>query len=205
MKKLIAILLSALVVLSLTGCGSKPSEQKIKASLEDGTITIEDAKTKGWIDDEWIQKNFQPIEGHTKIYLFEPFDTTYLDGTPTSSELIEGKMCLVFFNTQKEETVNKLKIFNEAYEDMKALGIPILGVITDKDVAGAKEELTDIKFPIIVYNEAMQTSLKQYPEITETDVVSVFTKDGGFYSAWNNSFEQDGLLPFAQKVTDDTK
>lgn len=205
MKKLIAILLSALVVLSLTGCSSKPSEQKIKASLEDGTITIEDAKTKGWIDEEWIQKNFKPIEGDTKIYQFEPFDTTYLDGTPASSEMIEGKMCLVFFNTQKEGTANKLKVFNEAYENMKAMGVPILGIITDKDLVAAKENLTDIKFPIIVYNEAMQKSLEQYSEIIETDVVSVFTKEGGFYSSWNNSFKPDGLLPFAQKVADDTK
>ncbi|KAI3349634.1 hypothetical protein FDB55_09755 [Clostridium botulinum] len=203
MKKRIAILLITLVAFSLAGCNSKPPEEKIKSALDDGTITFADAKTKGWIDDEWIEKNYKPIEGSTKIYLFEPFDTTYLDGSPASSKLIEGKMCLVFFNTQKIETMNKLEVFNKAYEDMQAMGIPILGIITDKDLEGAKEKLTNIKFPMIVYNQEMQKSLKQYTDIDESDVISIFTKEGGFYSAWNNSVTLDELLTFAKKVVDD--
>lgn len=200
MKKEIAFLLSAMLVLSLTGCGVKPSDDKIKTALEEGTITIEDAKAKGWIDDEWIKANFEQIDANTKIYLFDPFETTYLDGTPASSNIIEGKMCLVFFNTQEEKTMEQLQVFNDICEEMESIGVPVLGIITDEDIDAAKEKLTDMKFPIIVYNDEMQKSLEFYQNIIDTDLVSVFTKEGGFYTAWNNSAVADDLLSFAKEL-----
>lgn len=203
MKKIVTILLSSMVVFSLVGCNSVPSEEKIKAALEDGTITVEDAKSKGWINDSWIKENFEQIEAKSKIYLFDPFETTYLDGTPASSTLIEGKMCLVFFNTQEEETMDKLKAYDDAYDDMMALGIPTIGIITDKNVDGANEEISAMKFPIIVYNEEMKTSLKDYSEMLDKDVVSVFTKEGGFYSAWYTKGEKEDLLSFGEALANE--
>lgn len=198
MKKIMTILLSGMLVFSLTGCSSNPSDEKIKDALAEGKITIEDAKSKGWIDEEWIKANYKPIEAKSKIYLFEPFETTYLDGTPVSSTIIEGTMCLVFFNTEQADTLEKLKVYNEVSDQMKELGVPILGIITDKDVAAAKEKLSDIKFPVIVYNEAMLEAFEGYDEIINQDVVSVFTKDGGFYSAWRNGETTESLLNYAK-------
>lgn len=198
MKKIMTILLSGMLVFSMTGCSSNPSDEKIKNALAEGKITIEDAKSKGWIDEEWIKANYNPIEAKSKIYLFEPFETTYLDGTPVSSTIIEGTMCLVFFNTEQADTLEKLKVYNEVSDQMEELGIPILGIITDKDVATAKEKLSDIKFPVIVYNEAMLEAFEGYDEIINQDVVSVFTKDGGFYSAWRNGETTESLLNYAK-------
>lgn len=198
MKKIMTILLSGMLVFSLTGCSSNPSDEKIKDALAEGKITIEDAKSKGWIDEEWIKANYKPIEAKSKIYLFEPFETTYLDGTPVFSTIIEGTMCLVFFNTEQADTLEKLKVYNEVSDQMKELGVPILGIITNKDVAAAKEKLSDIKFPVIVYNEAMLEAFEGYDEIINQDVVSVFTKDGGFYSAWRNGETTESLLNYAK-------
>lgn len=203
MRKLITVLLSVLLIFSFAGCSDTPSDEKIKAALEEGTITIEDAKAKGWIDDAWVDANFEQIEAKSKIYLFDSFKTTYLDGTPASSELIEGKMCLVFFDTQKEDTLEKLNVYNDVYDELKSLGVPILGIITDKDVSAAKEKLTDIKFPVIVYNEEMQASLKDYSNLIDADVVSIFTKEGGFYTAWNSKGEAEDLLTFAEVLADE--
>lgn len=198
MKKIMTILLSGMLVFSMTGCSSNPSDEKIKNALAEGKITIEDAKSKGWIDEEWIKANYNPIEAKSKIYLFEPFETTYLDGTPVSSTIIEGTMCLVFFNTEQADTLEKLKVYNEVSDQMEELGVPILGIITDKDVAAAKQKLSDIKFPVIVYNEAMLEAFEGYDEIINQDVVSVFTKDGGFYSAWRNGETTESLLNYAK-------
>ncbi|WP_157668635.1 hypothetical protein [Lachnoclostridium phytofermentans] len=203
MKKTTVALFTALLVLSLAGCSSAPSDEKIKTALEDGTITIEDAKEKGWIDDEWVEANFEPIKAKTKIYLFDSFQTTYLDGTPASSELIEGKMCLVFFNTAKDGTMDKLKVFNDIREEMEDIGVPILGIITDEQLEDAKEKLNDIKFPILVYNEEMQKSLAEFNELIDSDVVSIFTKEGGFYSAWNSGCDSESLLDFARGLADE--
>ena len=76
MKKKFVIIISSLLILSLGGCSSKPSEEKIKSALDEGTITVEDAKEKGWIDDDWIKANYETVEAKSKIYLFDPFETT---------------------------------------------------------------------------------------------------------------------------------
>lgn len=203
MKRMMTVLLLAMLVFSLAGCSSTPTDEKIKEALAEGKITIEDAKSKGWIDEEWIQANYKPIEGKSKIYLFEPFETTYLDGTSALSTIIEGEMCLVFFNTEYEDTLEKLKAYNEVSDRMKELGVPILGIITDKDAEAAKEKLSDLKFPVIIYNEAMQMSLGNYSDMFDKDVVSVFTKDGGIYTAWRNGETSESLLDYAETAVNE--
>ena len=206
MKKPTAILLTALLVLSMTACSSAPSEDKIKAALEDGTITMEDAKAKGWIDDQWVEDNFKPIEGKSKIYLLAPFETTYLDGTPASSELIEGKMCLVFINELADGTVEKLDTFNQAYGEMEASGVPMLGIVSDDiDTDTAKEALKDMGFPMIIRNDDMQRSLalSGFDTMLSYDVVSLFTKEGGIYTAWRSSETTEGLIAYAKDLSNE--
>lgn len=203
MKRKLILVISCLLVFSLGGCNSRPSEEKVRAALDDGTITLEDAKEKGWIDDDWIDANYEKIEAKSKIYLFDPFETTYLDGTPASSKIIEGETCMVFFHTQGEKTLEKLKVFNDISDEMKTIGVPVIGIITDDDVDAAKEKLTDVKFPVIVYNESMQESLKNYDDLIQSDLVSIFTKKGGFYTAWNTEAEADALLSFAKELNDE--
>lgn len=206
MKKLQPFLLMALTVLFLTGCSGAPSNEKIRTALEDGTITIEDAKAKGWIDDQWIEENFEQIDAKSKIYLFDPFETTYLDGSATSSELIEGKMCLVFINEIVDGTMEKLDIYDKAYDEMIASGVPILGIVSgDIDLDTAKEKLKEMSFPMIVRNDDMQRSmeLSGFDTMMDYDVVSVFTKDGGIYTAWQNNETTEGLITYAKELVKD--
>lgn len=206
MKKIIAILSAALLTLSLAGCSSAPSDEKIKAALDDGTITVDDAKSKGWIDDAWIEANFEQIQAKSKIYLLDPFETTYLDGTVASSKVIEGKMSLVFINEFLDETDEKLKAFKDAYEEMKAIGVPILGIVSDEiDIVAMKEKLDDLGFPLIIQNEDMRRSMKLsgFDSMMGDDVISVFTKDGGIYTAWRKDETKEGLTKYAQALFDE--
>lgn len=203
MKKIITIMLSATLMISLVGCGNTPSDKEIKIALEEGTITFDDAKSKGWIDDAWISANFKPIEAESKIYLFTEFNTSYLDRTPVSSKIINGKMCLVFFNTKGETTKEQLEIYNSISQEMEATGVSMLGIITDDEIPDDKTELEKLTFPIIVYNDEMKESLANYENIVDNDVVSVFTKEGGFYTAWNTVAEKNDLLNFAKELVDE--
>ena len=95
-KRTVLLLLAGAMVLSLAGCFGAPSEEKIIQALDDGTITVEDAKAKGWIDDDWIDDHFKSVEASTKIHQFDVFETTYLNGEEVSSSIISEEMCLVF-------------------------------------------------------------------------------------------------------------
>ena len=202
-KKRCSLLMAGLLMVAMAGCSSSPSEEEIMSALEKGTITVEDAKSKGWIDDAWIEKHFEPVEAKSKIYLFDPFDTTYLDGTPASSQLIEGTMCLVFFNSTVDGSIDTLKEISKISEQMKQLGVPVLGIITDHDVDTARASLPELKFPVIVYNEEMEKSFDFYKDLIEDNVVSVFTKDGGIYSAWNRDCSAEGLLDAAEGIANE--
>ena len=203
MKKAILVLLAGAMILSLAACSSVPSKEKIKQALDDGTITFEDAKEKGWIDDAWIDANYQVTEAGSKVQQFEPFTTAYLDGSAASSSIISGKMCLVFFSTAKEETMKKLAALSDISETMKKKGVPVLGVILDKDPASARDKLADMKFPIIVCNDGMKASLSEYSEILDADAIDIaliFTKDGGIYSAWETDVSKDSILEEAESL-----
>lgn len=201
--KFISLLMSGLFAVTMAGCSSVPSDEKIMSALERGTITVEDAKSKGWIDDAWIEAHFEPIEAKSKIYLFDPFETTYLDGTPASSTLIEGTMCLVFFDSTVDGSVDTLIEISGVSEQMKQLGVPVLGIITDKDLDAAREVLPELDFPVIVYNEEMQASLGYDKDLFEPDIVSVFTKEGGIYSAWSSDCSAAALLGSAEGMADE--
>lgn len=203
MKKYVVSLLSIMAVSSLVGCSKVPSDDKIMSALDDGTITIEDAKAKGWINDKWIKEHFQPMDAGLKVGKITPFKTIYIDGKSVSSEIISGKMCLVFFNTSKESTMDKLKVYKELKDELDKMGIPMLGIVMDKDLELAKEKLKDMNFPIIVLNEEAAQSFEMYKDIIDTDAVSVFTRDGGIYSSWNGNANKEDLLEFAGRLVDE--
>ena len=99
--------------------------------------------------------------------------------------------------------MKELEIFNNAYEQMQEKGIPVLGIVTDEDLESAKENLKNIEFPIIVYNDSMKKSLEQYDEIINSDITSVFTKDGGIYTAWSSSSTVEELVKYAEDLANE--
>lgn len=202
-KTIISILMTGLLAVSAAGCSSVPSDSEIEKALEEGTITFEDAKSRGWIDDAWLEEHFPPMEAGSKIHSFPPFETTYLDGAPASSLLIQGTMCLVFFDSTQGDTVEKLQEISGISEEMTRLGVPVLGVITDENPEGARESLSDLDFPVIVYNDEMRASLEVYDDMIVGGMVSVFTKDGGIYTAWSSDCSAGWLLEGAEGLNDE--
>lgn len=202
-NRIISILMAGLLAVSTAGCRSVPSDSELEKALEEGTITFEDAKSRGWVDDAWLEEHFPPIEAGSKIHSFPPFETTYLDGAPASSRLIEGTMCLVFFDSTQGDTVEKLREVSGISGEMARLGAPVLGIITDKDPEEARECLSDLDFPVIVYNDEMRASLEVYDDMIADGMVSVLTKDGGIYTAWSIDCSAGWLLEGAEGLSDE--
>ena len=50
------ILAGALALcLTLSACGDKaPKQEEVEAAIRDGSLTVEDALDKGWIDQAWV-------------------------------------------------------------------------------------------------------------------------------------------------------
>lgn len=82
--------------------------------------------------------------------------------------------------------------------EMTRLGAPVLGIIMDEDLDGARESLSDLDFPVIVYNDEMRASLEVYDDMIADGMVSVFTKDGGIYTAWSIDCSAGWLLKGAE-------
>lgn len=49
----------------------------------------------------------------------------------------------------------------------------------------------------------MEKSFDFYKDLIEDNVVSVFTKDGGIYSAWNSDCSAEGLLDAAEGIANE--
>ena len=109
-------------------------------------------------------------------------------------------MCLVFFDSTVEGSTDTLAEISKISGQMEELGVPVLGIMTDSDLDAARETLPELNFPVIVYNEEMQKSLDLYKDLIKDTVVSVFTKDGGIYSAWNSDCSADELLDSAEDL-----
>ena len=77
-RKLAVLGLAAAMALSLAACGEKrPSQEDVEQSIEAGTLTIEDALDKGWVDQAWVdayyEENSVPAASKTAS------DTTFSD------------------------------------------------------------------------------------------------------------------------------
>ena len=60
MKKLTALACAGAMSLSLAACGEKrPSQEDVEQSIEAGTLTIEDALDKGWVDQAWVDAYYE--------------------------------------------------------------------------------------------------------------------------------------------------
>ena len=90
-RKLAMLGLAAAMALSLAACGEKrPSQEDVEQSIEAGTLTIEDALDKGWVDQAWVdayyEENSVPAASKTESNMVGDFATTTLSGEAFTRE-----------------------------------------------------------------------------------------------------------------------
>ena len=76
-----ALGLAAILALSLAACGGKkPSLEEVEQAIGAGTLTMEDALDKGWVDEAWVEQYLEehsvPASDKIEEYRVGAFTTT---------------------------------------------------------------------------------------------------------------------------------
>lgn len=108
-RKLAVLGLAAAMALSLAACGEKrPSQEDVEQSIEAGTLTIEDALDKGWVDQAWVdayyEENSVPAASKTESNMVGDFATTTLSGEAFTREQLGDVVFFAFLDPEAEGT-----------------------------------------------------------------------------------------------------
>ena len=108
-RKLAMLGLAAAMALSLAACGEKrPSQEDVEQSIEAGTLTIEDALDKGWVDQAWVdayyEENSVPAASKTESNMVGDFATTTLSGEAFTREQLGDVVFFAFLDPEAEGT-----------------------------------------------------------------------------------------------------
>ena len=94
-RRLAALGLAAAMGLTLAACGEQqPSREEVEQAIEAGTLTVEDALDKGWIDQAWVdayqEENSVPAGSKMEANVVGDFTTTTLSGRLPGRAAREG-------------------------------------------------------------------------------------------------------------------
>lgn len=143
MKKIIAILMAALMAASLAGCAGKQAAQ----------------------DDDICPGKQPGVAGNPPVMAegFDPtvdmrFTTVDTNGNFVTNEIFAGTekgVWLVFWKTDNGKSESELKRMNDMLSTAEENGYKIVGIVMDgeKNTKKAKEMTADLKFTNIIWND----------------------------------------------------
>lgn len=200
MKKKMILAGALALCLTLSACGSQaPSQEEVEAAIEDGSITIEDALDKGWIDQAWVdsymEENSVPVADKIAINKVGEFETKTVTGDTFTNQDIPAVAFMVFLDPEDAGAQAYYDELVKAVEDVRAAGADI--VVCSK--GGMDAELyQDAPFSVVEYNDAMKAALAQNDGMaSEIPCVSVWYVDGSLISAWNSQVDAASLTDSA--------
>lgn len=196
MKRFKTIFMTAACILSLAACGSaKPDLKEIEKAISEGNVTIDDALKKGWITQEWVdnyvQNNSVPADDKVGTNAIDNFTTQTLAGSTFAKDNISGVTFLSFIDPSAEEGKNFYKELTTAYEQVKESGAEIIVCVRGKE---GHDLFENAPFPVILYNEELQTALGENAEMAEaSSAAGIWYIDGSLLSAWCANISADDL------------
>ncbi len=200
MKKKMILAGALALCLTLSACGSQaPSLEEVEAAIEDGSITIEDALDKGWIDQAWVdsymEENSVPAADKIAINKVGEFETQTVTGDTFTNQDIPAVAFMVFLDPEDAGAQAYYDELVKAVEDVRAAGADI--VVCSK--GGMDAELyQDAPFSVVEYNDAMKDALAQNDGMaSEIPCVGVWHVDGSLISAWNSQVDAASLTDSA--------
>ena len=200
MKKKMILAGALALCLTLSACGSQaPSLEEVEAAIEDGSITIEDALDKGWIDQAWVdsymEENSVPVADKIAINKVGEFETKTVTGDTFTNQDIPAVAFMVFMDPEDAGAQAYYDELVEAVEDVRAAGADI--VVCSKGGMDA-EMYQDAPFSVVEYNDAMKDALAQNDGMaSEIPCVGVWHVDGSLISAWSSEVDAASLADSA--------
>ena len=197
-RRLAAFGLAAALTLTLTACGEKqPSQEEVEQAIEAGTLTIDDALNKGWIDQAWVdtywEENSVPAGDKRAANAVGDFTTTTLSGEEFTGDQLGNVVFLAFLDPNAEETQAFYNALKEGYDGVVETGADI--VVCTKSESG-NELFMDAPFPVILYNDSLKTAIggnSGMVEDEETPNAASWYVNGSFLSAWYSAVDAEEL------------
>lgn len=210
-KRLVAALgLAAVITLALTACGEKkPSQEEVEQAIEAGTLTVDDALEKGWIDQAWadsyLEDNSVPAADKMEANKVADFATTTLNGGEFTRDDLEAVVFFAFADPADPGAPEFFQSLVDAYEGVAANGAGI--VLCTKSGEGS-DIFAGAPFPVIVYNDSLQEAVggnRDMIEDEETPNTASWYVNGSFYSAWSMKVEAEDLIQSAASFVEMSK
>lgn len=197
-----ALALAAAVLLSLSACGEKqPSREEVEQAIAAGTLTIEDALDRGWVDQAWVEDYYQangiPAISKTEANAVGDFTTTTLSGEEFTKEQMGDVFFLAFIDPASDEAQGFYDELVAGYEGVRKNGADILVCTTREN---GNEIFADAPFPVILWNDSLKTALGVNSEMIgdpEVPNTASWYANGSFLSAWSSEADAKELAESA--------
>ena len=130
-RRFAALGLAAVMTLALAACGEKkPSLDEVEQAIEAGTLTVEDALEKGWIDQSWVdshtEDNSVPASDKMEANRVADFTTTTLDGEEFTKDDLGQVVFFAFADPADPGAADFFQSLVDAYEGVMANGAGIV-------------------------------------------------------------------------------
>ena len=188
-KRAAALGLAALLTLSLAACGEKaPSLEEVEQAIEAGTLTVEDAQDKGWVDQAWVDGYWEartvPAVDKIEINRVGEFTTTTLSGEPFTQEDLGHVLLFAFVDPASEDVGAFYDAMTAAWDGVQEAGAGMVLCLKGEDERG---QFADAPFPVILYNDSLKEALGNNSGMVEDKDVpntASWYVNGSFLSAW---------------------
>ena len=183
-----------LAAIGLAACGEKqPSQEEVEQAIASGTLTIEDALDRGWIDQAWVdayqEENSVPAGSKMEANLVGEFATTTLSGEAYTQENLGDVVFVAFLDPAAEGTQAFYDALVAGYDGVVENGADIL--VCSKSETD-NEMFEDAPFPVVLYNDSLQTAIggnSSMVEDAESPNTASWYVNGSFLSAWYASVD----------------
>ena len=198
-RQLAAFGLSLALALTLTACGEKqPSQDEVEQAIEAGTLTVEDALSRGWVDQAWvdayIEANSVPAGSKMEANALGEFTTKTLSGETFTKADLGSVVFFAFVNPSDPDAEVFYQALKDAHEGVTENGAAI--VLCTKSES-ENELFTDAPFPVILYNDSLKTAMGGNSGMVEDEEVpntGSWYVNGSFLSAWIHAIDKTELV-----------
>ena len=191
-RRLAALGLAAAMGLTLAACGEQqPSREEVEQAIEAGTLTIEDALDKGWIDQAWVDayQEENSVPAGSKM----DFTTTTLSGEEFTRAQLGDVVFFAFLDPTAEGTQAFYDALTQGYDGVVENGADIVVCTKRED---GNELFAEAPFPVILYNDSVKAAIggsSGMVEDEETPNAASWYVNGSFLSAWYSAVDAQKL------------
>lgn len=197
-KRAAALGLAATMTLSLAACGEKaPSLKEVEQAIEAGTLTVEDALDKGWVDQAWVdtyqEESSVPAVSKIEANRVGEFTTTTLSGEAFTRENLGDVLLFAFVDPASEDAGAFYDAMTAAWDGVQEAGAGMVLCLKGEDESG---RFADAPFPVILYNDSLKAALGNNRGMVEDKDVpntASWYENGSFLSAWMMALDAEEL------------